>query len=1836
MQLWRTTHFMSLSLLALSAFQLIGRDLISSSAAAPTLQPFSGEARMYDPLDRAHHRQRIYLSFSNKAYFSEVQARCTFQPAPGEAHLRHLQDRHVKVSLTDQKMPTLASSFQVIPQEDLSKDTPWTFSCSPALKSAEARQELSRFKSLFFRTHGPLKFIKVQPEEIKVTPERGTPIKLIFSNPLRPPYQVKLHPHVRNFPQQCYSLGRSPAGLYCTPRLKVQTHYKLTISGGQQDVYGQKLGEDVEVSFKTSDAPPSLSMDSGYYVAELLNPVLPIWTRNVTHLDFTALSITPDQFYQLRPLLDWWSNDPASFDKSPLTPTYKNVRIDSEKNRWRQHQIEPSYLLPVQKGPGMYYVEVASQEVKEHEKYRGNEKVLVNFTDIGLVTKLSPVRGLVWVTRLSTGAPLPNAQVSVRNDWGQETWVGQTDERGVVTLPSLRRLAKELKASKISKSGDSEGENTDAAPIRRYGMSVFVRSGRDWTLVNPFRNGSLHTSHFKVDTDYGQSPLKLRGFMHTDRGLYRPGETVYVKGLARESSLSEPLKVPHDRKVWFEIKNPKNKTLLERETTLSDFGGFWFDFKLPDDAPLGDYKMTARLKNGVFSHAFSVEEFRPSTFEVSGEVTGQLSHEALMKKISQHKADVSIDVNARYLYGAPVRGGDVNVIVHSRPRRVKFKHYKDFSFSDARKNRDYHSSYHAQKLITQEKRVLDDQGQAHLDLSISPTELRADSDLLMKVRVASPSNEVITKSFVTPFFRYQTYVGITSKRSFFELGEMQKFELVALNIKGERVDQRARVRVFQDQWNCVWEDWGYRGSYRCKNNQIEVLNQPLNLTKDQPSAFEFKLDQAGEYTIVVDEGPRASTESTKNQKKIKGVLERLSRILSMSDEESSEGSAEEQGKRAQPQPASPALLSTASRSFYIWGGGGSYRSDDSMTFDMIPDRASYHVGDEAIIVLKTDLAESRGLVTIERNGVIESWPIELNQDTQYIKIPIKAEYAPNVYVSLAIVQGRLGEGRRGKPKMKMGLVNLSVHPEDHQLFVSVDTDKESYLPGESVKATVKVVDAQQRPVSAEVALTAADEGVLSLINYKTPNPIPTFYAPWGIDVTTATQYAYLKEIPRPNLDRPATGGDSGALGTLRSRFMSTAVWRPGLLTNPQGVGEVTFNAPDQLTAFRVMAVAADRHHRFGSSERRFVVSQPLQLHRSLPRFLSIGDHFRGGVVVHNETGEAGEAVVRLSLDGSMKSDAPLEKRVSLKAGARVPVLFDLHSLKAGETTFTFSAQLGAHRDAVSFTLPIHTPAPIQTQALSSGHVEGKALSIPAPLPPHIDLNSAKLHVSLDAYGLAGIENGLRDLIQYPYGCLEQTTSKMIPMIAARGLAETLKIDGVAGEKLESFVRAGVTRLGTFQTSYGGFSLWRGGDAKPYYTAFALWGLYWAKEAGYTIDEDRLREGLNYLKTAQNKEVKSPYESEVGANGSLAFSLYIRALFGDRDVQAMSALNEKANRLPIYGQAFLAMAMSAGLGRDDPAVLRWVDTLNRLAQSASASPTRLIEEVNDLSWYMSDAVRTTSIVLYALVHIDPKSASIPSLVQALMHKHRTHTYLSTQANLYSLLALTDYAKTKALTSPSVKVKFGDEVVFSGPLKERYELIELVRPTQTDTQITIEPQGGEVFYNAQLSYRETPDSIKPKANTLALKREYLSEEGQPKTTFKVGDLVQVKLTMSAPKASTHLMISDHIPAGFEAVNTRLASEGGPGINHRKGESQRAEGDEDDLWEMDKWSSRSFMELHDDRVDFAHEYLSSGTHTKRYLIRAIAEGRFVLPPAVSELMYEPTKYARTALEYINIQPR
>ena len=1726
----------------------------------------------------------VNLLFNQPVHAKDVGARCAY-----------VSDRGRVEAAVDESGQTqeARARFRVFPRSPLASATKWRFECDEKLTGAEGPLPLvtknddgTPANLVAFETFGPFTVASVSPRGAEIPPDEAA-IVLKFSSPLASgagPLPIKIEPAVEGFPGRL-SIVDDRASMSVSA-LQPNTRYVITIDAGLTDRFNQKLGTPFEASFSTGDGTPRLDVETGAWVVESTRAGYAAWARNLTHVEADVVAIPEAKLADVASRLDWWDEDALDTEKAGLRATHATIPVKGKENQWEQVAIEPAKLLGSKAPPtGFYYVALRAPEQPppKYGKARPDE-LLLNFTNMGVTAKLAGPSGLVWVTRLSDGQPQPGAEVSIRDGKGKVLWHGKTGPDGVAVTPGRAQLQphKAHAAAPAPREDDGEGEGEEGGEgdgdfgVRNVAeLLVFARLGGDVTWVNPGREGGLAAWNFHVTAGDGTRQEQLRGVLHSDRGLYRPGDTIHVRGLARVMKLGSPLRVPTTRKVKVAVSDPRGEEILSRTVTLSRYGGFSFDVPLGAAARLGDYQIDATLPEGSFRERVSVEQYRTAAFEVK---VAPPAREPIAGE------DVKLTAEARYLYGAPLKGGDLTWRVYRRPRSVSFPSLPGFEFSDARAWENWWDarSEAGESLVSEEKQRLDGSGRARLELHLEKADFQTAQDLMVTAEVQDESHQTIAANIAVPAHQSGVYFGIAGGSPVFAAGKPHTFKIVAVDPKGKPVATAAKLKVIKRDFDCAWEAWGYHGSYRCERKEREVMHQDLALGASGPSEIRFTPATPGTYFVVV-EGADGAGNAT----------------------------------------ASAAEL-------WSWGDGDAgWESKDEERFDLVADQPKYKVGDTAHLLLKTNVHDAKALVTVERDGVIDRRLADVGAGTTTIDVPIKSGYGPNVYASVVLVKGRTGKGPRGLPLMRMGLTTLTVDTDDKRLKVVVSTDKPSYRPGETVTARVDVTGVDGKPVQAEIALAAADEGVLSLIGFKTPDPLGPFYAQWGLGVSTSTQYERLARLPEPGEARYATGGDSGAPGSFRSRFLATAYWNPALETDAAGHAQVTFQAPDNLTAYRLMAVAADTGERFGAGDKRLTVRKPLQLLSAMPRFLAVGDEVRGGVLIINDTGKPGTAIVDATATG-VRLHKGAHQEITLAAGARAPVAFALRADRVGELRLRVKAKLGSEEDGLEVRLPVHMPAPVETMLVAQGSTKD-AVDLPVKIPDGALPGSATLEVSLDPDGVAGLEEGLRDLIEYPYGCLEQTTSRLIPLVAVEELARGLKLPGLEGPQLQRFIRAGLGKLEGFQTDEGGFSLWMGGKPEPYLTAFALWGLKLASDAGHPLPKNMIPRGVAWLHRAlgSDEKVASAIDDDLGEMGSRAFAVHVLAVLDSPDAAYATKLLEDKAKLPRFGQAFLARALALNLGATSPSVTGLLDDLAGAARPDGA--TALIGESRDhnLGWYMSSDLRTTAIATDAFLDLRPADPLLPKLVKGLLDRRRDGHWETTQDDLYALVALVHYIKTRGDSDVSVVATLGDKTVTEGPLEGSKVRIrratvplDVARPPKAP--LHLEATGGTAFYSAIVRYRRDLAHQKAEENGMTIRREYLdpatNDPVDPAKGIKVGSMVRVRVTLSTTDWRPHVAVDDPLPAGLEAINTKLVTSGGVPKDKGATESHTEDLDED-------WWRPAARELRDDRVLVFIEQLAPGPVSFTYLARATTAGTYALPGASVQAMYQPEIGARTA---------
>jgi hypothetical protein len=728
----------------------------------------------------------------------------------------------------------------------------------------------------------------------------------------------------------------------------------------------------------------------------------------------------------------------------------------------------------------------------------------------------------------------------------------------------------------------------------------------------------------------------------------------------------------------------------------------------------------------------------------------------------------------------------------------------------------------------------------------------------------------------------------------------------------------------------------------------------------------------------------------------------------------------------------------------------------------------------------------------------------------------------------------------------------------------------------------------------------------------------TFYAAYGLGVDSATTWNRVARLADPESGDPDVGGDGGSSQNqrVRSKFVASAYWAPMLMTDANGEIPFSFTAPDNLTAFRLMAVAADLGERFGSGDKRLTINQPLMAAPALPRFLRAGDAASVGVVVHNHTDTAGTATVTAKADGAQLDGTTQTVAVPAHGSARVR--FAAKAAEVASASFEFAVAMGRERDAVKVTLPVDRPRVIDQRLLVEKRLAaGEAWTGALSLGGDVLRGESSLAITVDRSGVGDLAPSLRSLVEYPYGCLEQTLSRFLPLVAAKDLAKTIDDPTLQGTKATEFIRAGLAKVLRHQQADGMFSLWPQSQPYPHLTAYALWGLTVAQRAGEQVPADAFDRGIRALSQWANKAGNLQPN---GDGAAIAMGAYVMALRGKPDAGLNARLYALRAGLPKWGLAFLLRTMK--LAKAAPAEIA---ELQRLVGSgiavASGRATVSERSAYDHTMHMSSNVRAAAMTLAALLEVEPGSQMIDPLVAGLKaSRTKEGTWVSTQDNLWSLVALAQYGRRAVGGESTFTVSAGGKQVASKKLTGgEAATIKVPLGGIAGDEVRIAADKGGVISARVIEARV--DSGNAVENGFAITRRYTDATGKEQTSFKAGDLVTVKLTITARDERRWVALVDPIPAGFEVVNPKLAA---GGVKQPQQQFGSAPSGRPSYWNSVAWDHQ---EMRDDRVLWFADYMRAGSYDLEYQARATIDGSFSVMPASIEAMYEPQIRARTA---------
>jgi uncharacterized protein YfaS (alpha-2-macroglobulin family) len=1690
--------------------------------------------------------------------------------------------------------------LKIEPEKALEKATAYQLALEKGLLAAEGDLGLAEGKILDLETFGPLTYLGCWNESAEsvslINPTGG--LTLHFSNRVKPAdlaAKIRFEPQVQ-IPEYYAERDWGQTDIFLDVELKPEIDYKLFLPADLPDVYDSRLDEAVVDSFRTGSYLPNVTMVTGPGVLESSGDrCYPIFFVNTDSVRLRMGSIAVDR---LIPLLDAKSELFHSNKQMPdsLFLVDRTWEVKGPRNIKQIRPIEVDWLL-AGKRAGLVLLEVQEDKIiKSEEKIKRDGKLrktlrqravsakaaeeelfnyhraLLQVTNLGISAKFSAHNNFVWVTSLKDAMPVGGAKVEVRDDLNRPLWSGLTDAQGMVETPGWQELG-------IASTQEWE-KPRQWILASKDGDVAYTAS--DWgTGIYPYR--------FDIYYDWDPNPVVVTGSLFTERGLYRAGDSVHVKGIIREKKYDR-WTIPQGKEIILKVHDARSNDIFRQNVKVSEFGSFAVDLPLSVNAALGYYGVSAETlpaadgsgKNLMYG-SFRVEAYRPAEFSVD------LRSERPSYVLGDTAAAY---IHASYLFGSPMSGQKVSWRYYIYPTDFTPQGFADYYFGPL--DQYWDESRPLENFdLAQGKGLLDEQG----NFRTSAVLVAANADCPLRLNVSadveSPSRQHIAGITSVPLHPAEFYVGLKPATTFAQVGQELGCDVVSVFPDGEiSAGKIVSLKLIKRQWNSVRKA-GVGGRYEwISKKQDTVIDSAQVITDTLPWQHTFVPRDAGVYYI------RAEAQ-------------------------------DERGNR------------TATETYFYAVGAGYVaweRSDDDRV-DLIPDATSYKPGDVARVMVKSPFESAQALVTLEREGILSHRMMTLNGSTPTIEIPLAQEHLPNVYVSVILLKGRSSnhvfsaEGEDvGRPAFKIGYTNLVVDPGSRRLQVQVGADKEAYQPGEQVTVRLHVKDYQGAPVIGEVALAVVDLGVLNLIGYELPDPFDVFYGQRPLSVQTSETRLHVVEqrnYGEKGENRGGGGGEGNMEMGMRKVFKATAYWNPAIVTDAQGNAMISFKLPDNLTTFKIMAVAQTKDAAFGRASQKIKVSKPLLMLASLPRFARIGDRFEAGVVVYNYSGKEGKGKVVLEAQG-IASTGTAEQAVNLMNSESREVRFPFVAQSLGKATFRFAFRLGDLSDGLELSIPVFAPRKKETVALYQRTDSSTVEEIEVPQKAFKDLSTLELTAASTA--MTELNGPLRYLLDYRYDCLEQKISRILPFLVADDLITAFDLSIGPNADYRQTVTKVLSDLENFQTDDGGLALWQGAErSNPYATAYAAYALLLAKKEGYAINADLLDAALDYLRNILTENISrvSYLYDKYSWKATDAFILYVLTLAGRKEEGYVERFYNDRQGLPVIARTFLLKTLIL-LNPDDP---RKATMAQELINMTKVAPTTAYFEEGDaapMRWIFHSNVRSTALVLDALLESGVDYPLAERVVAWLMERRKGDCWNNTQENFYVLQALARYFARFEKEEPNFTATIrmaGKEILrasFSGRDRRIEEKnIALSEFRQPKLPIQIEKRGvGQLYYGMRMTYYPQ-DAGDPREEGIAIIKSIQPVDSLQHASghFLAGEMVKVNLEVVVPMERNYVVVDDPLPAGLEPVNLSFAT--------------TASVDERTLDQTQQWwSGFDHVEMHDDRVLLFADWLRPGVHSYSYLARAITQGTFSMPATYAEEMYHPEVYGRTVDREVKIE--
>jgi len=1589
------------------------------------------------------------------------------------------------------------------------------------------------------------------------------PVYLRFSHPIPedqdlPNFSIRLDKETVR--PEDIRLSWSTVAFYL-PGVRPGQRVALDMDGGVQDIHGRSA-ESISLTTEIPRPRPTLDFPSDYdglrHLEAEFEPAV-VWTsRNAVEGSLGAAGAR--NFFDtpgFHPPMQAY--DPGS--GTPDVTVFHQVDLAPHLNDDRRGTVFLDYRMRLD-----------PDQVDRGRQWREGS-VAVQVTDLGLTVRAAHNRILVWVNRLSDGRPVAEADVMVFNLHGR-SYRARTDASGLAAV----ELAPGVFAATFH---DRSGTRTD---------SIHVRAEKDGDLAEMRVRNTQASYAFGVynvvNPEYAGDPVD-RIHLFTDRGLYKPGEELAMRGIhwRQDPDGFESYRGPYRVRI---IDDLSGKRIWSAEGDLTESGGFAQRLRLPEDLEPGYYQIVYEAGGGRQYSAFRIAAFRRVAFQVDSRI---------VDKAYYHGDSVEASVEASYLAGGAMPSAAYHYYWTRRPIRYRppGPQWSGWEFGT--------SDWAAEQTLSSGDGRLSGSGSARIAEGTLDHEVTGKAyRYTVETTVTDIDRQQVSGTASALVHPARYYIGARFDGGdadgwwsrFIATNQAVRARARLSDVEGTRMSPGGTMSaaLIRGEWRSVAQ----QGLYGRVNTRWEYVENELWLEKpemdDGEVVVDLNVEEAGRYTLRFEY-------------------------------------ADEAGRPARTEI-----------DFYATGSGWVQRASRTPSdINLIVDKDLYEPGETARILVQSPVPEGRYLLSIEREGILEESVIRLDGSTEVIEIPVREAYLPVFYVALSSFTERTEteddyfEPDLGRPRGLFGLTTVRVATTPVELDVEVSSAEPAYGPGDEAEFLV-TVSKDGRPVSgAEVTLLAVDRGVLDLIDYHVPDPLAYFYDEYHFP------HGVMGDDSRRLLMRPVTyeianlqGGASGKLEERRD-FNPLALFEPFVRTGADGVARVRAELPDNLSTYRLTAVALDGV-RLGYDEDEFRVSNPINVRTALPRRLRVRDSAAAGIVLTNTSGDAHDVRVQVASDildvaGSNEAD------LVLPPNSTTELPFVLEALEEGRGEIRFTVRSDVLNeilvDQVVVERPLVTEAFATVGTFNSEQPAEEGLDIPV----YAAEGYGGLTISIDSTLRPYIEPIVDDLASIPYpstndrlyavmGELVDGESPSAPALFAE-LASRQFEDGGIGYRPPSLEYAAPNWFLSVLTAHVAAET-RRLDPK---SADAL-----DLSALHSYLKDRLDEARE--------------DDEPGFMA--AWTAWVLAVSGDAAREDLDWLAAAEDRVGLAGYGLLSGAYAA-LDDDERA-----GALYQRSRNFISIGTRSVDlkESYEAASYFSSGEAEMALMLRNAAERGDQTEFLLRLAGALDRNRNEGRFHSRFDDFWILWGFAPLLQAEG-RSGAVPVRVDlaeasllEETLGGGnpvSLRRSWSWSEAPladsAPGDRRALSLSSDSASDLYYAAEIAYALPVETVLPRDEGIEVtgRIETLDGEILDPGNLPLGETFRMSVSVSTADRRSYLKLVIPVPSGTEIVDPSFATTGSYGdAGGTGGESWTRETVYGDTAEFvddgyvtfgpeawDFWYYRPLQTVYDNAVSYLWEDFYPGQREISFLIRSTTPGIYPTPPASASLEFEPEVFGR-----------